>query len=225
MSRRWFSPVSIRVNFFADEISKAMNNEENGIKMLKNIITLPNVTHTLKCAALFGGMVLAICANSSFAAPDSTIEVYGGWNLQCKNDTSSGVDTPTECNLTQGLSDSSSGQRVLSFSFVVDASETAAKPNQKSQLTLMTPLAIDLGAGIDIQLGAESVENFGFETCLPAGCFVKMEISRADFEQLALVDAMTVSFTPAGSNDAINLSIPTNRLVEAGNRLLDLAYK
>ena len=117
----------------------------------------------LLAAALMGG---ASAAPAQEASPDQFVEVYGDWTVRC----TAAEGAAPACVMQQQLSARGADgrqQNILSlFLSLVD---------DLPEFTALTPLGVDLGAGVGLSVGTVE-RRLAYRTCRPRGCVVRADL-------------------------------------------------
>lgn len=123
-------------------------------------------------------------------------ESYQDWQVSC---VSQGAEK--RCALSQQQADPQSRQRVLAIEL-----NAATSGRVSGALVLPFGLALDAGANIKVDDGM-SVEGLRFQTCLPAGCVVPLDLDPALVDAMRAGSSLHVVASPADGSQPIAFAI------------------
>lgn len=134
--------------------------------------------------------------------PDQLVETYRDWVMRCvQAQPQDAAPAGRVCEMTQELSHTDSGQRVLVAAVQATGTGTAA-------LTLIAPFGLRLGEGIVIRVGGQDMATIPFRTCLPQGCIADMELDGAALDQLRMgAEGQVVMVTDGGQDLSLTVSL------------------
>jgi invasion protein IalB len=141
----------------------------------------------------------------------SIAESYQDWQMMCGQ-----AQGAKQCAVVQQLSDSKTGQRILSVEM--------RPQGDKTEGVLLMPFGLALEKGVSIRVGEADVASaLPYKTCLlPAGCLVTFSFDAKTVA--ALRKASTLTVNAAGEADkAVPFSISLNGFGAAYDRAIALA--
>lgn len=149
------------------------------------------------------------------AVPSMTTESFGDWVVRCAAVTSEGGDASAPiagriCEMTQEHSDRASGMRVLAIG--IGAIDGGAG------LTLVAPFGLKLAEGLLLENGPGYRKQFEFETCLPAGCVVRSELSATEIDDLTSQQTLSVTMISTDGS-ALGVALSTDGMRDSWERL------
>jgi invasion protein IalB len=145
--------------------------------------------------------------------PTSLSETYDAWTVQCANQ-QQGDTTQRVCQMLQELLQQETRQRVLTFAI--------GKTDAGSKATLILPFGLLLSEGIRVQIAEEEILRGAFQTCLPAGCLVEVDLPDETIQKLEAAPTATVLMT-ANSGQEVKTDISLKGFKSAYQRLTNLA--
>lgn len=145
--------------------------------------------------------------------PTTLSETYDTWTVQCGN-TGTGDQTKRQCQMSQELLQQDSRQRMLLFAV------TEGEGNAKA--TLILPFGLLLSPGVHIEIAEKELASGGFQTCLPQGCLVEIELSSMALDQLQTGEKLSVLMT-VQNGQPMKTDVSLKGFGAAYRRLLALA--
>lgn len=152
--------------------------------------------------ALAVGLSAAQAMPTRADGPDQLVETYRDWVVRCvQAQLQDGTSAGRICEMSQELSQSENGQRVL-------AAAVQATGNGSAALTLIAPFGLRLADGIMISVGGQEAAAIPFRTCLPQGCIADTQLDSAALDQLRLGnEAQVVMVADGGQELALTVSL------------------
>lgn len=166
--------------------------------------------------AIATGLMVATPAlsQSGDEGPSSITETFQDWVVQCSSEVADG-DAVRACQMSQELSRSSDGQRVLNMALQRNSDGTPV-------LRLVTPLGVVLAQGVGVEAAEQELVRFGFQTCLPSGCIAQGPLEPSDMDELR--GGAEAQVTMLGVNgDNVSLTISLMGFSAAWERLAELS--
>lgn len=181
-----------------------------------------------KKSKMFGVLCAVLCTPvTGSAAPDSVVEIYRQWSLQCQIPQSGGEHTPDRiCELSHHLTDNN-GQRVLSLAFTPERGAEAGLDLSGIRTTILTPAGVNLRVEPTLVLLQSDqlpfVWDASYSTCVDGGCVADFLLASADVETLKASSGLQVTFGMMNVEQSVELNLPTDGLAEALGALADAA--
>lgn len=145
--------------------------------------------------------------------PDTLFETYGDWAVRCQpSQDASG--TTSVCEIYQELRQQDSGQRVLSIGIVSTGDVATA--------TIIAPFGIRLESGLKLTLGGALLQDAVFETCMPAGCVAKTEMTPDTIERMKQGNTVEAIMTAHATSEQVSVSVSLKGFTMAWKRLGEL---
>ena len=154
-------------------------------------------------------VVVLLCVSLAAKAEDSEVVIstkdYQDWALRCEQ--VSGASRT--CVMTQQALVQESGQKLMQVNI--------ARQGEKTLMTIILPLGIDLQAGVFMILGSQKNE-LPVAYCAKSGCVVNREIDADLLSSLAKETDVKISMQIVGGQ-ALNVPFSTKGLVAAHGSL------
>jgi len=127
------------------------------------------------------------------AEPDVTTSTYGDWLLRCHRQ-----EKVKNCEITQTLQLQLQGQ-AQPVAIIGVARDPAAAAS--FALIVQVPVNVFLKAGVSLSAGEPQPFILPFQTCVPAGCFARMQLETIKNALLFGGNESRVTFKDAGQNE------------------------
>lgn len=148
-------------------------------------------------------------AQDSSGAPDSLVEKYGDWTVECGG---GAEGTKPLCRMAQQLQRKGSQKPVLSIFL------RAKQEKAEALITLIGPLGISLAEGIAVSVADNRLVEADFLTCRPIGCIAQKELGAEAIQAFRAGDQAIVKMAPL-NGDAIAITVSLNGFSAAWARL------
>ncbi len=148
-------------------------------------------------------------AQNPGAAPDSLVEQYGDWTVECGN---AAGEPERFCRMTQRLKRDGARNHVLSVFIRVKSKDSVAS------MTLIGPLGISLAGGITVSVGDRRLVEADFLTCYPRGCMARKELGSAAIEAFRAGNEAIVKMV-ALNGEAFTIAVSLSGFTAAWARL------
>lgn len=162
---------------------------------------------------------LAPPAMAQDEGPSALSETYRDWNVICQSQQATAADgsaaTRRVCEMTQQLSMSETGQRVIAAGIQRDAEGNGA-------VTFIAPFGLLLSAGLRIEVAGAEPQGMGFLTCLPDGCVARDALSADTVAALRAGETAVIRMTALSGED-LTPALSLAGFTAAWNRLGALA--
>jgi len=160
-------------------------------------------------------LAMPALAQPADEGPSQISETYRDWSVICvAADDGAGV-RQRQCEMTQQLTLTETGQRVLAVGLQRLADGTP-------QATFVTPFGLRLAEGLRIEVAGNVLQSFGFLTCLPDGCIVIGVLDPATMTALRAGTTADVRLTTL-SGETVTPQVSLMGFTAAWNRLGALA--
>ncbi len=177
---------------------------------------------------IWTGALFVVCApKAPEAAPDTVVEIYRQWSLQCV--ISQDVDVHSgmrQCELTHHLTDNN-GQRILSVAFTLENGSNSDLDQSGVRTTILTPGGVNLRVDPTLVLSQSDqlpfVWDARYSTCIEGGCVADFVLATEDVETLKASTGLQVTFGMMNVDPTVELNLPTEGLAEALGALADAA--
>ena len=157
----------------------------------------------------------AVAQDTVGAQPDALRETYRDWAVRCQTVAGAeGAPARRVCDMSQELTQTESGQRVLSVAF-------QAGSGGASDLTLVGPFGLSLADGIRVVVGGQDMATIPFRTCLPRGCIATAQLDEAALALLRSGTEAQVIMVADGGRE-LSLTVSLMGFTAAWNRLQGL---
>ena len=157
----------------------------------------------------------AMAQETEPAKPTTLSETYDTWTVQCANSQpQEGQPAQRQCQMSQELLQQESRQRMLLFA--------VTKGEGDAKATLIMPFGLRLSEGIRIDIAEKELARGAFNTCLPAGCLVEIDLPEATIAQLQAADKVSISMT-VHTGQPMKTDVSLKGFAAAYRRLLALA--
>jgi invasion protein IalB len=160
------------------------------------------------------GLALALAAGPGLRAqeagvllPDTLQETYRDWVVRCEI----GADAARICDMSQDLSQTQTGQRVLSVALRRGTDGAAA-------LTVIAPFGLRLADGVAIDVDGADLVAIPFRTCLPLGCVATTALDAAAIDSLSAGTAAEVTLV-SDNGEVLPLAVSLAGFANAWARL------
>jgi len=130
-------------------------------------------------------------AQDTGAAPNSLTVTFQDWVVRCAMVTVQDGSQHQACEMAQELTQSDTGQRVLSA--------IVRKTRDDTGLTVIAPFGLLLSQGVAMSIDGSDPVPIAFRTCLPGGCIAPKVLSDAELASLARGNEAVL--TMANTND------------------------
>lgn len=163
--------------------------------------------------SLIGSQTLAQGATLLPGGATTLREGHGDWIVSCDIATQNDVSRKV-CGLSQVQTNSQSHQRVLAMELQPKDSVVEG--------TLVLPFGLDLSKGVTLQVDDGTVlASLPFQTCLPAGCLVKLNFDAMSVAALRRGNSLKVKIVPVGGQE-MTLSVSLKGFPDALARTIAL---
>lgn len=161
----------------------------------------------------------AVPATAQEDAPSALSETYRDWNVVCQSQQGTAADgtaiAQRVCEMTQQLTLTETGQRVIAAGIQRDAAGTGA-------VTLIAPFGLLLAAGLRIEIAGAEAQGMGFLTCLPDGCVARDLLTAETVAALRAGETAIIRMTALSGED-LTPALSLSGFTAAWNRLGTLA--
>ncbi|MEM9782455.1 MAG: invasion associated locus B family protein [Pseudomonadota bacterium] len=157
-------------------------------------------------ALLAGGAAAQQAEEGESTAPDSLVERYGAWTVQC-------AAGNRGCVAFQQLSNSETGQRIVRATIVPAGDETTAR------LRLLVPLGPRLSDGVVVRIDETEPQTAPYLTCLQRGCVATTGIDEVLDQKLRAGGKMFVAVSAIESGRVVRFELSLSGISRAMDRL------
>lgn len=170
-------------------------------------------------AALLLATCLPFAAAAQDEGPSALSETYRDWNVVCQVQQTAAVDgtalAQRVCEMTQQLTLTETGQRLIAAGIQRDAAGTGAA-------TFVAPFGLLLAAGLRIEVAGAEPQGMGFLTCLPDGCIARDLLGAETVAALRAGETAIIRMTALSGED-LTPALSLSGFTAAWNRLGTLA--
>lgn len=182
--------------------------------MIFRRLTRP-LTRALRLAGA-GALVLMLAplpqaqeAGEEAAGPDSLVERYGAWTVQCASGNRA-------CQAFQQLSNAENGQRLVRVTVLPGAEDGTPR------MRLLVPLGPQIESGVVLTVDETEPKTATYVTCLQRGCIAQTEIDEILEEKLRAGEKMFVAVAAVESGRVVRFELSLNGVSRAMDRLFAL---
>lgn len=162
---------------------------------------------------------LATPALAQDEGPSALSETYRDWSVICQSQQATGADGSAVeqrvCEMTQQLSMTETGQRVIAAGIQRDGAGNGA-------VTFIAPFGLLLSAGLRIEVAGAEPQGMGFLTCLPDGCVARDVLTAETVVAMRAGESAVIRMTALSGED-LTPALSLAGFTAAWNRLGTLA--
>ncbi|MDB5536543.1 MAG: invasion associated locus [Devosia sp.] len=142
----------------------------------------------------------------------SLSEEHGDWTVSCRMEGNGKL-----CALSQSLSNSQTGERVLSV-------ELATPALDKIEGMLLLPFGMRLADGVALKVDATPLgAGRPFLTCIASGCLVPVAFNASEISAIRAGKELTITGASADAGQPLNLAVSLAGFTVASNRSVELS--
>jgi invasion protein IalB len=166
---------------------------------------------------LLAGLALAaglgatpVLAQDSGAAPGSTMKKVGDWTIVCTT-----ASSQTPCEMTQGVAEKNSGQRLLTMSFVY------VPVRDQRWVVIVVPLGVSIPKGAVLVTDTFTSPKIPYNHCDRNGCYAQVPIDKNTLQTLGHSTNASIKISPDVGKD-LDLRLSLNGFSEANDALISM---
>ena len=175
--------------------------------MKSSFLVRPLLTGLALAAGLCATPVLAQDAG---APPGSTMKKVGDWTIVC---TTAASQTP--CEMTQGVADKNSGQRLLTMSFVY------IPARDQSWVVIVVPLGVSIQKGATLVTDTFTSPKIPYNHCDRNGCYAQVPIDKNTLQTLGHSTSASLKISPDVGKD-LDLRLSLTGFSDANDALISM---
>ncbi len=150
-------------------------------------------------------------ANAQASAPGAAYtKQIGDWTIQCTT-----VASPNPCEMTQGVADKKSGQRLLTISFFY------IPARDQNFVVMQVPLGVSISNGLILKTNSFTSPKLPYHQCDRNGCYAELPIDKNTLQNIGTASSALVQISDASRNYDLGLSL--KGFADANNALVDLS--
>src|SRR3954471_2509746 len=153
----------------------------------------------------------AASANGAPNAPGVALsKQVGDWTIQC-----TAAASPNPCEMTQGVAEKNSGQRLLTISFFY------IPARDQNFVVMQVPLGVSISNGLLLKTDTFTSPKLPYHQCDRNGCYAELPIDKNTLQNLGTTGKALVQISDASRNYDLGLSL--KGFADASNALVDLS--
>ena len=153
----------------------------------------------------------AASSNAQAGAPGAAYtKQIGDWTIQCTS-----VASPNPCEMTQGVADKKSGQRLLTISFFY------IPARDQNFVVMQVPLGVSISNGLILKTNSFTSPKLPYHQCDRNGCYAELPIDKNTLQNIGTASSALVQISDASRNYDLALSL--KGFADANNALVDLS--
>jgi invasion protein IalB len=161
--------------------------------------------------ALAAGLgAFAASAQDAPAPSDYSMKKVGDWTIVC---TTAASQTP--CEMTQGVADKNSGQRLLTISFVY------VPVRDQSWVVIVVPLGVSIPKGAILVTDSFTSPKIPYNHCDRNGCYAQVPIDKNTLQTLGHSSAASIKISPDVGKD-LDLRLSLTGFSDANDALITM---
>jgi invasion protein IalB len=134
----------------------------------------------------------------------------GDWTIQC-----TAAASPNPCEMTQGVAEKNTGQRLLTISFFY------IPARDQNFVVMQVPLGVSISNGLILKTDTFTSPKLPYHQCDRNGCYAELPIDKNTLQNLGTTGKALVQISDASRNYDLGLSL--KGFADANNALVELS--